>query len=86
MDKLLQLCLNISFHCQDFISVSCHKKVELSHQDDVLSIAAYFNIPVKKHGGKKNLINKIRIFYNNPCRIDWARNYLAKSYIQRTLK
>ncbi|XP_030271730.1 uncharacterized protein LOC115581049 isoform X3 [Sparus aurata] len=49
----------MSFHLQDFIDHPSFEKVDSCRKEDLLCIAAHFNISIQKHGVKRDIKKKI---------------------------
>lgn len=47
------------FDLQDFIDNPSFAKIDACHKDDLLCTEVHFNIPVLKHGVKKEIKNKV---------------------------
>lgn len=51
--------LTMGFELEDFIDSPSLDKLELCRKDDLLAVAAHFNIPVQKYGVKKDIKRKV---------------------------
>lgn len=52
--------VSMSFILQDFIDDPSSEKLDSCRKDDLLSIAAHFDVTVQKYGVKKDIKNKVR--------------------------
>lgn len=56
---MVAVVVKMAFSLQDFIDNPTLEKIDACRKDDLLCIAAHFNIPVPKHGVKKEIKSRV---------------------------